>query len=54
MRDYKIIKYVNNDVSIDVRFDKEKNTYSGFHNKKFVRHISENYSQFSNKLSKLS
>ena len=26
MRDYIIIKYVNNDVSIDVRFDKEKNT----------------------------
>ena len=55
-RNYPIISDNNNldNIKKTNTFDKEKNTYSGFHNKKFVRHISENYSQFSNKLSKLS
>ena len=55
-RNYPIISDNNNldNIKKTNTFDKEKNTYSSFHNKKFVKHISENYSQFSNKLSKLS
>ena len=45
--------YLNN-ITKKNTYDNEHKVISGFDHKKFTKHISHNYSQFSNKLSKLS